>query len=120
MGRKTLSLLDKLFPKKIRDKDVKKFWQDFESRADLYLTILAEDGADSEDRAWMDALVRKGVARVCIDADAPFDCGFETERDPVRFVFRHCGDAFLKQAGEKLQEFYPRSLAGKIDFIVAE
>lgn len=120
MGCKTLKLLDKLFPKKIRDKDVIRFWKEFEERADLYLTILSEDDADSEDREWMDVLVKKGLSRICIDADEPFDFGFETERDPVRFVFRHCGDDFLKKAGEKLQEFYPSSLAGKIDFIVAE
>ena len=115
-----MSLLDKLFPKKIRDKDVQRFWKEFEERADLYLTILAEDGEDSEDRDWMKLLIRKGLNRVCIDADTSFDFGFETERDPVRFVFRHCGDDFLKKAGEKLKEFYPAQLAGKIDFIVAE
>ena len=49
-----------------------------------------------------------------------FDFGFETGRDPIRFVFRHCGDDFLKKAGEKLTEYYPKALSGKIDFIVAE
>ena len=48
-----MKLLDKLFPKKIRDKDVIRFWKEFEERADLYLTILSEDDADSEDREWM-------------------------------------------------------------------
>ena len=113
-------LFDKLFPKKIKDKDVQKFWKEFEERADLYLTILKEDGEDSEDREWLETLVRKGLNRCCIDSDTPVDFAFETERDPVRLVFRHCGDDFLKKAGEKLQEFYPSSLAGKIDFIVAE
>ncbi len=120
MGRQTLKLLDRLFPKKIRDKDVQKFWKEFEERADLYLTILKEDEEDSEDREWMDVLIKKCLGRVCVDADAPFGFGFEAGRDPVRFVFRHCGDEFLKKVGEKLVEFYPKTLAGKIDFIVAE
>ncbi len=115
-----MKLLDRLFPKKIRDKDVQKFWKEFEERADLYLTILKEDEEDSEDRVWLETLVKKGLGRICIDADSAFDFGFETGRDPIRFVFRHCGDDFLKKAGEKLTEYYPKALSGKIDFIVAE
>ena len=73
MGRQTLKLLDRLFPKKIRDKDVQKFWKEFEERADLYLTILKEDEEDSEDREWMDVLIKKCLGRVCVDADEPLD-----------------------------------------------
>lgn len=113
-------MFEKFFPKKVKDKDVQKFWKEFAERADLYLTILKEDGQDSEDREWVETLVRKGLNRCCIDSDVRFGFEFECERDPIRLVFRHQGDDFLKKVGEKLTLFYPASLAGKIDFLVAE
>ena len=113
-------MLEKLLPKKVKDKDVKRFWKDFEDRSELFLNILKEDEEDSDDRIWMELLVRKGLNRCCIDSDVPFDFVFETGRDPMRFAFYCKGDAFLKKVGEKLSEYYPPSLAGKIDFIVAD
>lgn len=113
-------MLEKLFPKKVRDKDVQRFWKEFCERAELYLAILTEDAEDSEDRAWVETLVRKGLNRVCIDADASFGFEFESERDPIRLIFYYNGDDFLKKAGDKLASLYPKELAGKIDFLVAE
>ena len=36
-------MFEKLFKKKPKDKAIIKFWQEFESRADLYADILAQD-----------------------------------------------------------------------------
>ena len=49
MGRKTVSIFDKLFKKKADEKAVIKFWKEFESRAELYANILADGDEDSED-----------------------------------------------------------------------
>ena len=111
-------IFQKLFAKKVKDKPVKAFWRDIEDRAELFLHILAEDDEYSDDRIWMEALVRHGLARCCIDADVPFSFAFETEREPVRLVFHCMNDKYLKEVGEKLSAYYPQSLAGRLDFCV--
>ncbi|HIY97071.1 MAG TPA: hypothetical protein H9729_05225 [Candidatus Borkfalkia excrementigallinarum] len=113
-------MFEKLFKKKPKDKAIIKFWQEFESRADLYADILAQDAEDSDDFIWMKTLVGKGLKLCCIDSTVGYEFEFEASRDPVRLVFHHMNDEYLKQVGQKLEEYYPSTLSEKIGFAVAE
>ncbi len=114
-----MSILQKWFAKKPNEKAVKQFWKELEARADLYLDILEREPEDGEDYVWMMNLVRKSLRLCCLDASIGFSFRFENNRDPVRFVFVHNRDEYLKQVAERLQANYPPALAGKIDFAFA-
>ena len=115
-----MSIFDKLFKKKADEKAVIKFWKEFESRAELYANILADGDEDSEDYLWMKGLVGNALKMCCLVRTCGYDFGFDTSRDPVRLVFHHMNDDYLKQVGELLAKHYPSSLANTIGFAVAE
>lgn len=115
-------MLEKLFnrKKKAKEKPVRNFWKDFEERIDLYLNIISGDEEDSDDYLWMLGLIRKGLKMCCLDSTVGFDFRIEKGRDPIRFVFVHGNDAYLKDVGALLEANYPASLSGKIQFAAAE
>ncbi len=113
-------MFEKLFKRKPNDKAIKKFWKDFEARADLYLNILESEEQDSEDYLWLESIVRKSLKPCVLDTKVGCDFRFDTNRDPKRFVFLHMNDAYLREVGEKMKEYYPQSLLGKIEFAVEE
>ncbi len=113
-------MFEKLFPKKVKDKYIQRFWRDFSDRAELFVNILQNDERDSEDFIWMQNLVGKSLKLCCLDSAVGYDFSFETQREPVRLVFYHKNDDYLKKVGEKLAQFYPENLKGVVDFTVAE
>ena len=112
-----MALLDKLFKKKPKEKNVVRFWKGFEEHADLYYAILAE-GEEGEDYDWLEDLLRRRMNECCDGAEAPYELRLEYYRDPIRIVFGCNGNGFLTQIGEWLQAHYPEALRGKIDFAV--
>lgn len=106
--------------KKVKEKQVLAFWREFESRADLYLDILAEGDEDSDDYVWLCGMVGKGIKRCAPDGDMAPAFHFDLQRDPPRLVFEYRGDAYLRAVGEALERFFPPSLAARMAFCVAE
>lgn len=113
-------MFEKWFPKKPKDKQIKRFWKDFSERADLFVNILQDNDAESDDFIWMDSLVRRWLKLCCLDSTVGYDFRFEPNREPPRFIFLHKNDGYLKQVGERLAALYPQELNGKIDFIAVE
>ena len=113
-------MFEKWFPKKPKDKYIKKFWKDFFAHADLFLNILQDNDAESDDYMWMESLVRRWLKMCCLDSTVGYDFKFDTRREPPRLMFLHKNDGYLKQVGERLAALYPQELTGKIDFVVAE
>ncbi len=113
-------IFDKLFPKKANEKAIKKFWKEFEERADLYANILQDDETDSDDYLWMMGMVRKSLKMCCLDTTVGYDFTFEKHREPPRLVFFNKNDDYLRSVGEKLLQYYPASLKNVIAFTVAE
>ena len=106
--------------KKAKEKPVIAFWKEFEERSDLYLNIIKDDEEDSDDYLWMLGLIRSGLKPCCIDTSVGMEFRIEKGRDPVRLVFLHMNDDYLRLVGDLLEAHYPQSLAGKIEFAVAE
>lgn len=113
-------MFEKWFPRKVKEKSIKRFWTDFSEHADLFLNIMQNDEPDSEDYLWMQTLIGKWLKLCCLDSTVGYEFLLDSRRDPPRFVFFEKQDEYLRQVGEKLTEFYPDTLKGKIDFIVAE
>ena len=113
-------MFEKFFKKKPNEKAIRKFWKDFEARSDLYLNILENEAEDGDDYLWMMSLIRTSLKPCVLDTTVGCDFRFDRNRDPMRFVFLHMNDEYLRAVGEKMKEFYPQSLAGKIEFAVEE
>lgn len=111
---------EKWFPKKPKDKYIRKFWEDFSAHSDLFLNILQEGDPESEDFLWMDSLVRRWMKMCCIDSDAGYDFRFDIRREPPRLLFFHKKNEYLQKVGARMAELFPQELQGKIDFVVAE
>lgn len=109
-----------LFKRKPSDRAIKKFWKEFCGRADLYADILRSEPEDSEDYIWLLEKVGKSLKLCCLDTTVGYDFRFDAMRDPVRFVFLHKNDEYLKQVGERMLALYPAELSEKIAFAVAE
>lgn len=113
-------MFERFFRKKPKDKDIIRFWTDFENRSGLYLDILRNDDEDSDDYMWMMTAVNKALRLCCLDAKTPYSFTFNGSRDPIMFVFHHSKDEYLMQVADKLKEYYPSALNGVIDFRTEE
>lgn len=112
-----MALLDKFFKKKPKEKNVVRFWQEFEQHADLYYAILAE-GEEGEDYEWLEDLLRRRLNECCEGVEAKYELKLEYYRDPMRIVFGCNGDPVLRQIGAWLEAHYPASLHKKLEFAV--
>ena len=110
----------KFFEKKPNEKNVVRFWKEFDARSEFYLDVLKKDGEDSEDYIFVISCVKEGLRKCCIDATVPFDFTFNKECEPMRFVFHHYNDRYLQQAGECLLKQFPATLKDRITFLTAE
>lgn len=110
----------KLFEKKPNEKAVIRFWKDFENRSEFYLDVLVNDDEDSEDYYFVRSCLKEGLKKCCKDATVAYDFSFNRESDPMRFVFYHRGDDYLKKAADCLAAHFPESLKEKMLFVTAE
>ncbi len=106
--------------KKISPKRVSAFWKEFADRAELYFDILAEGDEESDDYLWLCGMVGKALLRCAPCGVMPPAFHFDLQREPVRLVFEHRGDAYLLAAGEALAAQFPPALQGRLSFCVAE
>lgn len=113
-------MFGKLFAKKPNDKAIRKFWKEFEERIDLYADILENEAEDSEDFDWLRQKIGKSLKLCCLDSTVGYDYRLETSRSPVRLVFLHKNNDYLKAVGGRMLALYPEHLANKIAFAVAE
>ena len=110
----------KLFEKKPNEKTIAKFWNELQTRSDFYLDVIVKDDEDTDDYIFVRSCIKDGLKRCCIDAEVAYDFSFDTESEPMRFVFHHANDAYLKRVGESLAKQYPASLKEKMLFLTAE
>lgn len=110
----------RLFEKKPKEKTVVGFWKEFDARSEFYLDVLTKDDEDSEDYVFVVSCIKEGLRKCCIDAAVPFEFSFNKDCEPMRFVFSHRNDAYLKQVGEILSKQFPPSLKEKMLFLTAE
>ena len=106
--------------KKISQKRVSAFWKAFAARAEPHSDILAEADAQSADHLWLCGTVGKALLRCAPCGIMPPAFHFDLQREPVRLVFEHRGDAYLLAAGEALAAQFPPALQGRLSFCVAE
>lgn len=113
-------IFDKLFKKKVKDKPIIKFWQEFEERSEFYLDVIANDSEDSEDYLFVCRCIKEGLRLCAIDAEIAYDFSFNKESSPMRFTFHHNNDEYLKGVAERLCALYPQNLKEKMLFLTAE